>query len=62
MRPAQRNGRVRCSAQLGIISVSFPSFPSSPGIVKPHRRAGRRNVTARTDEVDSANKTMARTV
>ena len=34
----QRDGFVRCSAQLGIVSVSFTLFPSSPGIVKPHRR------------------------
>ena len=34
----ERNGRVRCGTRLGIISGSFLSFPSSPGIEKPHRR------------------------
>jgi hypothetical protein len=34
----QRDGRVRCSTRLGIISVSFILFPSSPGVVKAQRR------------------------
>ena len=33
-----RDGRVRCSTRLGINSVSFLLFPSSPGIVKAQRR------------------------
>jgi hypothetical protein len=39
----QRDGRVRCSTWLGIISVSFLLFPSSPGIVKAQRRTNGAN-------------------
>ena len=34
----QRVGQVRCSAALGVISVSLLLFPSPPGIVKTQRR------------------------
>ncbi len=34
----QRDGPVRCSTRLGINSVSFTLFPSSPGIIKAQRR------------------------
>ena len=39
----ERNGRVRCSTRLGIISGSFLLFPSPPGIEQPHRRADEAN-------------------
>ena len=39
----QRDGRVRCSTWLGINSVSFLLFPSSPGIVKAQRRTNGAN-------------------
>jgi len=39
----QHDGRVRGSARLGIIPVSFILFPSPPGKVKTHRRTDEAN-------------------